>query len=103
MTEEQARELLTQYRSNPTAIPTRARVIIEYIRDGSFFRCLLLDGSFRMFNFSLAGIQCPKVANPSADPPVPGEPYGGEAKLFSEVGYIYFAFNIRMYNCRSAF
>ncbi len=39
--------------------------IIELVRDGGSYRVLLLD-SMTMVNFSLAGLQCPRVGKPAA-------------------------------------
>lgn len=47
--------------------------IIEQVRDGSSYRCLLLNSN-TMINFSLAGLQCPKMGR-AAGPT--GAPAGG--------------------------
>ena len=38
--------------------------ILEQVRDGSSFRCYLLNSSI-MVNLNLAGLQCPKMGKPA--------------------------------------
>jgi staphylococcal nuclease domain-containing protein 1 len=67
------------------------RVVLEYMFDGSRYRCHVTDDSpvfaaFQYCNFTLilAGVNCPRTANPRTDPPTPGEPYAQEARTFVE-------------------
>ena len=62
-------------------------VVIEYVFDGSRFRCHVTDSElpeFQYANFTLllAGASCPRSANPRADPPTAAELYSEEARQF---------------------
>lgn len=62
------------------------RALVEYIRDGSSIKALLLD-SMTLITFNLAGVQCPRM-NMSAkqnDGLSGPQEYAQEAKFFTEV------------------
>jgi len=64
--------------------------VIEYIFDGSRFRVQIVDPDlppewqYATFTLLLAGVLCPRIGNPKADPPIAAEPFGMEARLFVE-------------------
>ncbi|CAG7854505.1 Staphylococcal nuclease domain-containing protein 1 AltName: Full=100 kDa coactivator; AltName: Full=EBNA2 coactivator p100; AltName: Full=Tudor domain-containing protein 11; AltName: Full=p100 co-activator [Serendipita indica DSM 11827] len=57
--------------------------IVEQVRDGSTLRVrlLLADDLHQIVTISLAGIRCPRTGGKDGEP---GEPYGDEAKFFTE-------------------
>ena len=66
--------------------------VIEYVFDGSRFRCIVTDPElesagllYASFTLILAGVACPRVGNPRLNPPTPSEPYGLEARDFVEL------------------
>lgn len=66
----------------------RITCVIEYIFDGSRFRCQVTDPEvkeyqFGTFTLTLAGAACPRTGNPRASPPTPSEPFSEEARQFS--------------------
>ena len=68
----------------------RIKCVIEYVFDGSRFRVQVTDpimGDLQYANFTLllAGVSCPRVGNPRADPPVPSEEFAEDAKQFVEL------------------
>jgi staphylococcal nuclease domain-containing protein 1 len=67
----------------------RFKCVIEYVFDGSRFRLQITDpimGDFLYGGFTLllAGVSCPRVGNPRADPPTPSEDFAEEARTFAE-------------------
>lgn len=65
----------------------RITCVIEYIFDGSRFRCQVTDPQLAEFQYAsftllLAGIACPRIGNPKADPPIPTEAFAQEARNF---------------------
>ena len=67
------------------------KVILEYIFDGSRYRCHVIDSDpvFALYQYSnvtviLAGVNAPRVGNPRADPPVESEPFAEVARAFVE-------------------
>lgn len=68
----------------------RIKCVIEYVFDGSRFRVqvtdpIMSDLQYANFTLLLAGVSCPRVGNPRADPPVPSEAFADEAKQFVEL------------------
>jgi staphylococcal nuclease domain-containing protein 1 len=68
----------------------RIKCVIEYVFDGSRFRVqvtdpVMADLQYANFTLLLAGVSCPRVGNPRADPPVPSEEFAEEAKQFVEL------------------
>ena len=66
--------------------------VIEYVFDGSRYRCIVTDPElesaglmYASFTLILAGVACPRVGNPRLNPPTPSEPYGLEARDFVEL------------------
>jgi staphylococcal nuclease domain-containing protein 1 len=66
----------------------RVMCIVEYIFDGSRMRCQMVDDQlpdsllYGTFTLLLAGIGCPRLGNPAADPPIPTEQFAVQAKQF---------------------
>lgn len=67
------------------------KVVLEYIFDGSRYRCHITDddtiyANYRYSNLTviLAGVNAPRVGNPRADPPVESEPFAEVARAFVE-------------------
>jgi len=65
----------------------RLTCVIEYIFDGSRFRCQVTDPQLPDFQYAsftllLGGVTCPRIGNPKADPPIPQEPFSEEARQF---------------------
>jgi len=67
------------------------KCVIEYIFDGSRFRCLITDPDmeapelqYASFTLILAGVASPRVGNPRLDPPTTSEAFADEAKQFVE-------------------
>ena len=63
--------------------------VIEHVFDGSRMRCQVTDPilpEFQHANFTLllAGVTCPRIGNPKAEPPVPPEPLCEEARQFTQ-------------------
>jgi staphylococcal nuclease domain-containing protein 1 len=61
--------------------------VIEYVFDGSRFRCQVIDPDLPEYQYSnftllLAGASCPRLANLKADPPTQSEPFSEEARKF---------------------
>ncbi|GKY92183.1 hypothetical protein MPSEU_000189600 [Mayamaea pseudoterrestris] len=68
----------------------RIKCVIEYVFDGSRFRCQVTDDSlpdyqYATFTLLLAGVLCPKVGNPRATPPAPSEAFAEQARAFSDM------------------
>ena len=65
--------------------------VVEHVFDGSRMRCQVIDtdlgSEFLYANFTLllAGITCPRLGNPKADPPVPAEACSEQARQFTHV------------------
>eukprot|EP00529_Nitzschia_sp_RCC80_P041560 CAMPEP_0113522986 /NCGR_PEP_ID=MMETSP0014_2-20120614/45476_1 /TAXON_ID=2857 /ORGANISM="Nitzschia sp." /LENGTH=953 /DNA_ID=CAMNT_0000421069 /DNA_START=13 /DNA_END=2874 /DNA_ORIENTATION=- /assembly_acc=CAM_ASM_000159 len=68
----------------------KIKCVIEYVFDGSRFRVQVVDpavssdllhGNFTML---LAGVACPRVGNPRADPPTVSEEFAVQARTFAE-------------------
>jgi staphylococcal nuclease domain-containing protein 1 len=69
------------------ATQKRMTCVIEYIFDGGRMRCQVTDPSVPDFQYStftllLAGVICPRMGNPKAEPPFPSEPFSEEARQF---------------------
>jgi len=65
------------------------KCVIEYVFDGSRFRCLVTDTdlesvgmTFGSYTLILAGVACPRTGNPRASPPTQSEPFADEARTF---------------------
>ena len=61
--------------------------VIEYVFDGSRFRCQVTDPALPEFQYAqftllLAGATCPRTGNPKADPPTEAEPFAEDARQF---------------------
>jgi staphylococcal nuclease domain-containing protein 1 len=70
----------------------KVKCVIEYIFDGSRFRCQITDSQladanlqYGSFTLLLAGVTSPRVGNPRATPPIESEPFSLEARQFVEV------------------
>jgi len=68
-----------------------AKCVIEYVFDGSRFRCLVTDPALQpagmtygSFTLILAGVACPRAGNPRSSPPTESEPFADEARAFVE-------------------
>jgi len=68
------------------------KCVIEYVFDGSMFRCIVTDEEletaglkFASFTLILAGVACPRVGNPRQNPPTPSEPFADAARDFAEL------------------
>ena len=66
--------------------------VIEYIFDGSRFRCIVTDPEiesagllYGSFTLILGGVACPRVGNPRLNPPTPSEPFADAAREFVEL------------------
>jgi len=66
--------------------------VIEYVFDGSRFRCLVTDPEletagllYGSFTLIMAGVACPRVGNPRLNPPSPSEPFAEAARDFVEL------------------
>jgi staphylococcal nuclease domain-containing protein 1 len=66
--------------------------VIEYVFDGSRYRCIVTDPElesaglmYASFTLILAGVACPRVGNPRLNPPTPSEPFAVEARDFVEL------------------
>lgn len=78
----------------------RIKCVIEYVFDGSRFRVQVTDpamGDLQYANFTLllAGVSCPRVGNPRADPPVPSEEFAEQARQFVELRVLQVCSNLR--------
>ncbi|GAX13294.1 staphylococcal nuclease domain-containing protein 1 [Fistulifera solaris] len=65
----------------------RITCVVEYVFDGSRFRCQVIDPELKEFqyahfNLMLAGASCPRLGNPKAEPPTAPEPFAEEARQF---------------------
>jgi staphylococcal nuclease domain-containing protein 1 len=64
----------------------RVTSVIEYVFDGSCFRCLVIDPNLPEYQYSnftlLPRASCPRLANPKVDPPTQSEPLSLEARQF---------------------
>jgi len=65
----------------------RITCVIEYIFDGGRFRCQVTDPQLPDFQYAsftllLAGVTCPRIGNPKADPPIEAEAFSQEARQF---------------------
>jgi staphylococcal nuclease domain-containing protein 1 len=66
------------------------KCIIEYIFDGSRFRCQVVDPElqelqYANFTLLLGGVAAPRIGNPKLDPPTESEPFAEEARQFVEL------------------
>eukprot|EP00571_Detonula_confervacea_P004159 CAMPEP_0172312964 /NCGR_PEP_ID=MMETSP1058-20130122/18897_1 /TAXON_ID=83371 /ORGANISM="Detonula confervacea, Strain CCMP 353" /LENGTH=933 /DNA_ID=CAMNT_0013026533 /DNA_START=30 /DNA_END=2831 /DNA_ORIENTATION=+ len=68
------------------------KCVIEYIFDGSRFRCIVTDPElesagllYASFTLILAGVACPRVGNQRLNPPTPSEPFADAAREFVEL------------------
>lgn len=78
--------------------------VIEYVFDGSRFRCIVTDPElesagllYGSFTLILAGVACPRVGNPRLNPPTPSEPYAEEARDFVELRLLQRELKISLY------
>lgn len=68
----------------------KIRCVIEYVFDGSRFRLQVTDSAvssdllYGNFTLLLAGVSCPRVGNPRADPPSVSEEFADQARIFAE-------------------
>lgn len=65
----------------------RITCVVEYCFDGSRFRCQVTDPQLANFQYAtftllLAGVTCPRIGNPKADPPSVTEAFAQEARNF---------------------
>jgi staphylococcal nuclease domain-containing protein 1 len=65
----------------------RITCVIEHVFDGSRVRCQITDPQLPQFQYAnftllLAGITCPRIGNPTADPRIPTEAFAQEARQF---------------------
>jgi staphylococcal nuclease domain-containing protein 1 len=66
------------------------KCVIEYVFDGSRFRCQVVDPELQDLQYSnftllLGGIAAPRIGNPRLDPPTASEPFAEEARQFVEL------------------
>ena len=66
------------------------KCVIEYVFDGSRFRCHVTDPELRdlqyaNFTLLLGGVSAPRLGNPRLDPPTESEPCAEEARQFVEL------------------
>jgi len=68
------------------------KCVIEYVFDGSRFRCIVTDPElesagllYASFTLILAGVSCPRVGNQRLNPPTPSEPFADAARDFVEL------------------
>lgn len=68
------------------------KCVIEYIFDGSRYRCQVVDEEmapaglqYASFTLLLAGVSCPRMGNPRLDPPTENEPFAQEARQFVDM------------------
>ncbi|KAL3792499.1 hypothetical protein HJC23_008421 [Cyclotella cryptica] len=66
--------------------------VIEYVFDGSRFRCIVTDPDletagllYGSFTLILAGVGSPRLGSARSNPPTPNEPYAAEARDFVEL------------------
>jgi len=78
--------------------------VIEYVFDGSRFRCIVTDPElesagllYGSFTLILAGVACPRVGNPKLSPPTPSEPFAEEARDFVELRLLQRELKISLY------
>lgn len=68
----------------------RILCVVEYVFDGSRFRCQIVDPQlgpewqYASFTLLLSGVSCPRMGNPKADPPIPTEQFSSQARQFTE-------------------
>lgn len=82
------------------------KCIIEYVFDGSRFRCLVTDPElesqgliYGSFTLILAGVSCPRVGNPRLNPPTPSEPYAEAARDFVELRLLQRELEVTLHGC----
>lgn len=66
----------------------RLRCVIEYVFDGTRFRCQVIDDAlpdfqYAIFTVLLAGVTSPRIGNPTVVPPIAAEPYSQQARQFA--------------------
>ena len=82
------------------------KCVIEYVFDGSRFRCLVTDPALESqgllhgsFTLILAGVSCPRVGTPRLNPPTPREPYAEAARDFVELRLLQRELDITLLGC----
>lgn len=82
------------------------KCVIEYVFDGSRFRCLVTDPElesqgllYGSFTLILAGVSCPRVGNPKLNPPTPSEPFAEAARDFVELRLLQRELEITLHGC----
>jgi staphylococcal nuclease domain-containing protein 1 len=68
----------------------KVKCVIEYVFDGSRFRCQVVDPDlgalqYASFTLLLAGVAAPRLGNTRADPPTPSEDHADDARQFVEL------------------
>ncbi len=78
--------------------------VIEYIFDGSRYRCIVTDPELESagllhasFTLLLGGVSCPRVGNQRLNPPTPSEPYGEAARDFVEARLLQRELKVTLY------
>lgn len=82
------------------------KCVIEYVFDGSRFRCLVTDPElesqgliYGSFTLILAGVSCPRVGNPRLNPPTPSEPFAEAARDFVELRLLQRELEVTLHGC----
>jgi len=82
------------------------KCVIEYVFDGSRFRCLVTDPDlesqgliYGSFTLILAGVSCPRVGNPRLNPPTPSEPFAEAARDFVELRLLQRELKVTLHGC----
>eukprot|EP00939_MAST-03C_sp_MAST-3C-sp1_P004977 g4977.t1 len=75
--------------------------IIEYVRDGSSYRVVLLE-TMSSLTFNLAGVACPRLGRTTKDGETASkpDPFASEAKHFVEVRLLHRRVNVRIKTMR---
>eukprot|EP00591_Stephanopyxis_turris_P001274 CAMPEP_0195523846 /NCGR_PEP_ID=MMETSP0794_2-20130614/23304_1 /TAXON_ID=515487 /ORGANISM="Stephanopyxis turris, Strain CCMP 815" /LENGTH=945 /DNA_ID=CAMNT_0040653933 /DNA_START=90 /DNA_END=2927 /DNA_ORIENTATION=+ len=83
---------------------TPIKCVLEYIFDGSRYRCLIADENpifksylHSSFTMILAGVSCPRVGNSRIDPPTQSEPLADEARQFVELRLLHRELSISLH------
>ncbi|RHY33831.1 hypothetical protein DYB32_001561 [Aphanomyces invadans] len=82
-------ELLGRFKGQQTP------AIIEGVRDGASMRVILLK-TMQIINFSLAGVQCPRLNPPVGSDQTGPAPFAREAKLFTEVRLLHRQVHVKL-------
>lgn len=82
------------------------KCVIEYVFDGSRFRCLVTDPElesqgliYGSFTLILAGVSCPRVGNQRLNPPTPSEPFAEAARDFVELRLLQRELEVTLHGC----